>query len=191
MRLAESTKLLILGNKELLKHCRKYNIDMSKLKQCSIEQMGNNFDTYFLFGLPKENIPKSQCELPLDIDIASQPDVVLEVTVTNLGTIIIENTNKTVRILHHIPLGVDREEEHSKIVRPKIDFVKNKVMTEYGLSKEDAEFKISCSDTFDMVVEFDYTLYLASAEDLWVIFKSEFEKNWEDWLRKIRECSDY
>lgn len=90
-----TTKKLILGNVELLKYCNSACIDVLKLGQCNIERMGH----HYVFGLKKENIPISTAGLPLDIDIASQPDVVLIMTVTE-EDIIFETTEKTIRILN-------------------------------------------------------------------------------------------
>ena len=93
--LSKELTILINRNVELLKYCNEQNIDLEKLSQCYIEKMGNEF----LFCLSKENVPVSTQILPLDIDIATQPDVVLIIRVEG-KSLFFETTEKTNRILH-------------------------------------------------------------------------------------------
>lgn len=93
--LANSTKKLILGNIDLLNYCQTHSINIEKLNKCNIEKMGDEF----MFVLDKENVPKSSQIIPLDIDIETQPDIVLIVSISDCG-IQIETTNKTRRLLN-------------------------------------------------------------------------------------------
>lgn len=96
MRLSESNKKLVLGNIEILKFCHDSCIDVNKLSKCNIERMGD----FYVFGLDKENIPESkQPWLPLDIDIESQPDIVLTVDLEDIDNMKFETTDKTKRVL--------------------------------------------------------------------------------------------
>lgn len=90
----ELTKL-IMGNLELLNYCNEHYVDLEKLAQCHIEKMGNEF----MFCLPKENVPVSSQILPLDIDIATQPDVVMILRVER-KSLAFELTAESHRILH-------------------------------------------------------------------------------------------
>ena len=94
MRLSESTKTIVNGNIELIKYCKSCGIDLNKLYACNIEHMGN----HFVYGLSKNNLHKSKNELPLDIDIESQPDIVLIMTVED-GKLSFETTSATKRVL--------------------------------------------------------------------------------------------
>lgn len=94
MKLSEDTKYLVLGNIELLNYCNKCGVDINKLRKCRIDKMGNSF----VFGYPKDNPPKSKQLIPLDIDIATQPYVVLIVTVDD-NRLNIETTKDTIQIL--------------------------------------------------------------------------------------------
>ena len=53
---------------------------------------------HYVFILSKNNVPKSKCAIPLDIDISSRPDIVLIITVEN-GKLTFETTEYTPRIL--------------------------------------------------------------------------------------------
>ena len=95
MRLNNQSKALVCGNIELLKKCNEVGISIDKLKKCNIEKMGNNY----VFVLSKDNKPKSKSSLPLDIDLDTQPDIVLIMEVTDDNTIRFETTQYTKRIL--------------------------------------------------------------------------------------------
>lgn len=94
MRLTENTKALVLGNVELIKYVQDNALDMEILKKCHIEKMGNDY----VFGLPKANPPKSKCILPLDVDLDTQPDIVLILN-TESGKVVVEPTSKTKMLL--------------------------------------------------------------------------------------------
>ena len=97
MRLSNTTKELVVGNETLIKYCKSSGIDHKKLKNCSIEKMGDNY----IFTLKKENMPKSNLTLPLDIDLDTQPDIVLIMNVNREnGKITFESTNDTIRIIN-------------------------------------------------------------------------------------------
>ena len=87
-------KAVVLGNIHLIKFCETSNIDINKLQQCSIERIDNEL----IFTLDKIDKPKSTQILPLDIDIATQPDPVLVMTV-NAELVKFNTTNKTCRVL--------------------------------------------------------------------------------------------
>lgn len=93
--LAKSTKQLIMRNVDLLNYCMQHGINIDKLNKCNIEKMGDEF----IFVLDKENVPVSKEIFPLDIDIATQPDIVLIVTVEN-NVFNVETTEFTKRILN-------------------------------------------------------------------------------------------
>ena len=95
MRLNESSKILVFGNINLIKYCNGAGISIDKLKRCNIEKMGNTY----VFVLSKENTPKSNLIIPLDIDIETQPDVVLTMEIQNEENIKFETTDKTLRLL--------------------------------------------------------------------------------------------
>ena len=96
MRLGRANKRIVLGNVELIKYCKSAGISVEKLKQCEIEQMGN----LFVFVLEKENKPKSKCLIPLDVDLDTQPDVVLTMEVDENNSLEFETFEKTRRILN-------------------------------------------------------------------------------------------
>ena len=95
MRLNKQAKALVCGNVELLKKCNETGIKIEKLKKCNIEKMGNNY----IFVMSKENKPKSRSELPLDIDLYTQPDIVLIMEVNDDCKISFETTQHTKRLL--------------------------------------------------------------------------------------------
>lgn len=95
MRLIEKEKKMFMRNVDFIKYINSNPIDVEKLKKCNIEKMGGD---YYIV-LSKENIPKSTCALPLDVDIASQPDIVLIASVNEQGALNIKETEKTKRIL--------------------------------------------------------------------------------------------
>lgn len=95
MRLNIQSKTLVCGNINLLKYCQSSGISIEKLMKCNIEKMGNKY----VFALSKENKPKSKSSLPLDVDIDTQPDIILIMEVAEDGTINFENTDKTTRVL--------------------------------------------------------------------------------------------
>ena len=86
---------MFMRNVDFIKYINSNPIDVEKLKKCNIEKMGGD---YYIV-LSKENIPKSTCALPLDVDIASQPDIVLIASVNEQGALNIKETEKTKRIL--------------------------------------------------------------------------------------------
>lgn len=94
MRLNDDMKRIVIGNVDLIKYCNSIGVDLSKLRKCHIERMGN----HLVFGLPKIGVLKSQNELPLDIDIDSQPDIVLVMTVEG-DDLRFETTKNTVKVL--------------------------------------------------------------------------------------------
>lgn len=73
MRLSETSKAILIGNIEFIKYCRECGISLEKMDKCNIEKMG---DTY-VFVLCKNNIPKANSDILLDLDIETQPDIVL------------------------------------------------------------------------------------------------------------------
>ena len=92
--LSFEAKTLILGNTVVLNYCKSNDLDVNKLAKCRIEKMGNNF----VVGLPKED---SEFLKPtMENDIATQPDVVLIISVETNGKIIIKPTKYTVRLLN-------------------------------------------------------------------------------------------
>ena len=58
--------------------------------------MGNTY----VFVLSKDNIEQSNLIIPLDIDMDSQPDIVLTMEVEPEGSIKLNTTDKTVRLLN-------------------------------------------------------------------------------------------
>lgn len=54
MRLSNTTKELVVGNETLIKYCKSSGIDHKKLKNCSIEKMGDNY----IFTLKKRKYTK-------------------------------------------------------------------------------------------------------------------------------------
>jgi len=95
MRLNNSSKTMVFGNINLIRYCHGAGISLDKLKKCNIEKMGNTY----VFVLSKENMPKSNSLIPLDVDIATQPDVVLTMEVLGEENINFGTTDKTLRIL--------------------------------------------------------------------------------------------
>lgn len=95
MRLNDASKTLICGNIELLKKCNEAGISIDKLRMCNIEKMGKKY----VFVLSKDSKPKPKCDLPLDVDIDTQPDIVLIMEVTDENKIQFETTDKTKRVL--------------------------------------------------------------------------------------------
>lgn len=95
MRLSENSKAIILSNNYLLNFVNEHALDMSKIEKCNIESLGDNC---YVFCMVKNNYPKSKQILPLDNDIATQPDIALIFNVDN-GNISIESTNKTRELL--------------------------------------------------------------------------------------------
>ena len=93
MRLSNVIKTVVLGNVHLIKFCEASKIDMNKLQQCDIERIDNEL----VFTLDKVDKPKSTQVLPLDIDIATQPDPVL-VMIVNEKEVKFSTTNKTHRV---------------------------------------------------------------------------------------------
>lgn len=96
MRLSDNSKYMVCGNIELLKYCSTTGISIEKLKKCNIEKMGNNY----VFVLAKENKPKSNSIIPLDIDMETQPDIVLTMKIHGDNDIIFETTDNTIKILN-------------------------------------------------------------------------------------------
>ena len=94
MRISNTLKTLVLGNVHLIEYCNSTGIGLSKLKSCNIERM----DNLLVFTLEKENKPKSIQIIPLDIDLATQPDPVLQIEV-NDDKLYFHTTGKTSRIL--------------------------------------------------------------------------------------------
>ena len=97
MRLSDNSKLLVFGNIDLIKYCKSSGISLEKLKKCSIEKMGNNY----VFVLSKNNNVKSSSLIQLDVDLDTQPDIVLIMEVTDGKFIEFKTTNKTLRILNN------------------------------------------------------------------------------------------
>lgn len=94
MRISNTLKTIVLGNTHLIEYCNSTGIDISKLKSCNIERM----DNLLVFALEKENKPKSTQIIPLDVDLATQPDPVLQIEV-NGDKLNFHTTDKTSRIL--------------------------------------------------------------------------------------------
>lgn len=94
MRLNKDAKSILFGNIYLLDYCNKSCIDMAKLKKCNIEVMGKNY----IFVLSKEDAPISKQLLPLDMDLLTQPDVVLIAEVDG-DKLMIQTTEKTMRVI--------------------------------------------------------------------------------------------
>lgn len=95
MRLIDKEKKMFMRNIDFIEYINSKPIDVDKLNKCNIEKMGGD---YYIV-LSKDNIPKSTCALPLDVDIESQPDIVSIVIVNEDGTLDIQETDKTKRIL--------------------------------------------------------------------------------------------
>ena len=95
MRLSDNSKFMVCGNINLINYCLEAGISIDKLKRCNIEKMGN----YYVFVLSKENKPKSNNMLPLDIDLETQPDVVLTMEIQGDNNVKFETTDKTRRVL--------------------------------------------------------------------------------------------
>ena len=94
MRLNKNDKYILMWNIELLNKCKEMAVDIDKLKKCNVEQMGN----HYVFVLSKDNVPKQGRIPSLANDIATQPDIVLIMTVEdNKSTF--ETTEYTPRIL--------------------------------------------------------------------------------------------
>lgn len=94
MRLNKNDKYILMGNIELLNKCKEMAVDINKLKKCNVEQMGN----HYVFVLSKDNVPKQGRIPSLANDIATQPDIILIMTVEdNKSTF--ETTEYTPRIL--------------------------------------------------------------------------------------------
>lgn len=94
MRLNNNSKLLVLGNIELIKYCSNSGISLDKLKKCNIEKMDNNY----VFVLSKNTSIKSESLIQLDVDLDTQPDIVLIMEVNN-GIFRFKTTDKTIRVL--------------------------------------------------------------------------------------------
>ena len=97
MRISNTLKTLVLGNVHLIEYCNSTGIDLFKLKNCEIERM----DNLLAFILEKENKPKSTQIIPLDVDLATQPDPVLQIEV-NSDKLNFHTTDKTSRILKQV-----------------------------------------------------------------------------------------
>lgn len=72
--LNENTKIVIMGNVQLLDYCKENEINIQKLSKCNIERMGSKY--FFVLG-------KDISDPSLENDIDSQPDVVLMMDVSN------------------------------------------------------------------------------------------------------------
>lgn len=94
-RLNSKARAIAMTNSILLEFCRNNNIDMDKLHECQIESM----DGDYYFTLTKDNAPKSKQLIPLDIDIATQPDVVLILKSEDGIKVEVETTEWTHRLL--------------------------------------------------------------------------------------------
>lgn len=94
MRLNENHKRVICGNVEIIKFCSETGISVKRLTECNIEKMGD----LYVFVLNKDKEYESQNILPLDIDMETQPDVVLTVD-SSSNPLKIETTDKTQRLL--------------------------------------------------------------------------------------------
>lgn len=95
MRLSKEHKAVLFGNVDLLMFCKNSAIDLKKLKECNIEEMGHGV---YVFTLSKAVKPKSEQLLPLDIDLMTQPDIVLTAEVSN-DKLEINTTKHTKRVL--------------------------------------------------------------------------------------------
>lgn len=94
MRLNENHKRVICGNVEIVKFCSETGISVKRLTECNIEKMGD----LYVFVLNKDEEYESQNILPLDIDMETQPDVVLTVD-SSSNPLKIETTDTTQRLL--------------------------------------------------------------------------------------------
>ena len=94
MRIDEGLKVIVLGNSDLIDYCNKVGISLKMLKNCNVEKMGNSY----VFVLSRD-FPKSKQMIPLDLDIASQPDIVLFMEYSK-GGLIFKTTDKTSRVLN-------------------------------------------------------------------------------------------
>lgn len=95
MKLAETTKKLVLGNIELIRFCMNNNLDINKLSNCSIEKMKHD---YYLC-LPKEGVQGlNKAGVLLEKDTETQPDVVLIISLDDVDNIKFETTEFTKRI---------------------------------------------------------------------------------------------
>ncbi|MGY3663001.1 MAG: hypothetical protein ACXAHE_03870 [Roseburia sp. 1XD42-69] len=96
MRLGNSSKTILFGNIDLINYCKNIGVNFNILKKCNVEKMGNTY----VFVLSKDNIEQSNLIIPLDIDMDSQPDIVLTMEVEPEGSIKLNTTDKTVRLLN-------------------------------------------------------------------------------------------
>ena len=96
MRLNETSKIMVYSNMHLLRYCKGAGISIDKLKKCNIEQMGN----MYVFVLDRKNVPISKSLIPLDIDLETQPDIVLTMKIESEDNIQINTTDKTIRVLN-------------------------------------------------------------------------------------------
>lgn len=94
-RLNEKERAIAMTNAVLLNYCQNNSVNMDKLHRCQIESLGGDY--YFV--LDKDNAPKSKQLIPLDVDIATQPDVVLKL-VYNGHRVEVETTEMTKRLLN-------------------------------------------------------------------------------------------
>ena len=94
MRLSKDVQNVVLGNIELIKYCQNCGIDIKQLKKCNVERMG----PHYVFGMPKKAAANSDNILKLDIDMDTQPDIVLIMTAEN-GKISFETTKHTTKVL--------------------------------------------------------------------------------------------
>lgn len=189
-RLADDTKRLVLGNVELLKFCENNNIDLEKLKECSIERMRQPKETcsYYLFGIKKEYIPESKCELLLDIDIPSQPAIVLILTVPDKGEISFETTDDLFRVLKY-STDIDEDglpkSEKIKMATWNVDYLVNKLSEYYNLPSQEAKSWFYKSKTYHIIMDLDGLFYYAAEKGLWDLLQCEYECRIEDWKMKI------
>lgn len=93
MRLNESSKAVMFGNKDLIAYCKSVGISIPKLEKCNIEKMG---DTH-VFVLSKNHGYGKGMLLEHDLD--TQPDIVLIMEYIGNNKFKFETTNNTKRVL--------------------------------------------------------------------------------------------
>lgn len=93
MRLSESSKAVLIGNKDLITYCESVGISMEKLEICNVEKMG---DTH-VFVLSKNH--GYGAETLLEHDIETQPDIILIMEYTGDKKFKFETTSNTKRVL--------------------------------------------------------------------------------------------
>ena len=99
MKLSQSHKRLIMDNIHILEYCNEEGIDIHKLHQCDIDREGDTF-TFIL-----NDSPKLSKEF-IGYNHNNHPDTVLKVISHANGSILIQKTPKTFKLLKTIKVKV-------------------------------------------------------------------------------------